>query len=351
MPELRSPFSFPVDRNLRFVGPFILFLTGIMFFRLKMYIDLPGNLLLNQVLIALTAGYTGWELARITAIYIQLKRPGLKRMSRRIFLLVLAWILLSHLGYGIRTIAHIIADKKGWSWPTLYDYSSTTGVVLFYNIVILGMYEGAYLWQQWKQAIVEKEQLIRSEWQAKYDLLKAQINPHFLFNSLNSLSSLIAENPLQAEKFTDEMSKVYRYLLRSNDYELVSLDAELQFLRSYCHLLTTRHGGGFRLNIDVDTAWSDYLLPSLTMQLLLENAVKHNALSKQHPLIVSIRKGPHHKLLVENNIQKKNITVLSNGVGLANINSKFRLLGLPGIAIHETSSRFVVAVPLIKTGK
>lgn len=347
MPALVSPFAPASDRLLRIVGPIILFLTGFMFFRLKMYMDLSPRLLVNQVCIALAAGFICWELNRYTALRIQKSRPGLCCFRQRVIILSISLLVLSHFGFAIRRAAHNIFDGDPWVWPALIDYSSTMGVVIFYTTVTLGLYEGAYLWQQWKQTFAEKEQLIQSEWQARYDLLKAQINPHFLFNSLNSLSSLISENPVLAERFTDEMSRVYRYLLRSNDQELVPLEDELEFIRSYAHLLKTRHGDGFRLNIDVDASMQDFLLPSLTLQLLVENAVKHNIVLKEKPLIVTIKTCERNSLVVQNNIQKKTITVKSNGIGLANINAKFRLLSKEGISIDTVGDQFAVNVPLI----
>ena len=348
MPVLSSPFPANFDRRLRLVGPFLLFLTGLMFFRLKMYVDLPRELWLNQITIALTAGYIGWELSRFTALYIQLRLPGLQLMSRRLIYLAIAVLVIAHFGYALRFSIHIIADKKEWKWPALVDYSDTTGVLIFYTVVTLVIYEGAYIWQQWKKTFTEKEKLFQSEWQAKYDLLQSQINPHFLFNSLNSLSSLISENPAQAEKFADEMSGVYRYLLKNNDQELVTLSKELQFIRSYGHLLSTRHGTGFRLCIEVDKIYYDYMLPSLTLQLLVENAVKHNTVSKELPLTVKIRSTEDEKLIVENNISKKTIVFPSTGVGLANINSRYRLLDQGGISISDEEGKFVVSIPLIR---
>lgn len=343
-----SPLSRIIDTRLRLFGPFVLAITGIMFFRLQMYLNLSGTALIRQIAIALAAGYFGWELTRITALYIQRRLPGLQRMMTRVIFLVLALVILSHIGYAFRRIAHIIVDNETWQWPSLLDYSATTGVVIFYATVTLGIYEGAYIWKQWKQTFAEKEKLIQSQWQVKYDLLKAQINPHFLFNSLNSLSSLIAEDARQAEKYADEMSRVYRYLLRNNDQELVSLGTELQFIRSYAHLLKTRHGDGFVMSMHIGDRYNQYLLPSLTLQLLVENAVKHNAVIKEHPLKVSIYTNDKEELIVENNKQKKAVTVQSNGVGLANINTRFKLLNQEGIFIEETGKVFRVIIPLIQ---
>lgn len=348
MSFVRSPFSVATDTRLRVIGPFVLFLTGFSFFRLKMYMDLPGHLLMKQVSIALSAGYIGWELTRLSALWIQKRLPGLQRISGRVIYLLIALALLAHFGYALRLVAHNILDPRPWTMPTLLDYSGTTGVVLFYTTVILCIYEGAYLLQQWKQTASEKEKLIRSEWQAKYDLLKAQINPHFLFNSLNSLSALIAEDPEKAELFTDEMSRVYRYLLKSSEGELVTMAGELQFIKSYAHLLKVRHGDGFQLEVNVDTSYNDYLLPALTLQLLVENTVKHNRVEKSDPLQVVIRTTANHEIVVENNIRKKKIAVPSSGMGLSNINAKYKLLNYSGLSIKDENGVFSVSVPLIK---
>lgn len=326
----------------------MLFLTGVGFFRLQMYVELEPHLLVNQVGIALFCGYMGWEMSRLSALLIQRRLPGLERIRLRIFLLLASLIIISNIGFLLRWQLHNWIDGRPMQWPELMDYSAVTGVVIFYTTVTLGVYEGAYLWKQWKKVFTEKERLIQQEWQAKYDLLKSQINPHFLFNSLNSLSSLISENPQKAEEFTDEMSKVYRYLLRSNDQELVTLSSEIQFIRSYSHLLKTRHGEGFRLNLEIHAAALGYQLPSLTLQLLVENAVKHNVVDKEHPLTVTIKTTTINRLIVENNKQKKSITIPSTGVGLANIKAKFQLLDEQGISIEETESCFRVIIPLIK---
>lgn len=347
MPALRSPFPASADMRLRIFGPIVLFLTGIMFFRLKMYLDLSGRMLINQICIALVIGYIGWAMTRATALWIQKKLPGLPRTRKRLYVLIIALVILSHIGYAMRVVAHIVIDRIPWQWPNLLDYSDTMGVVIFYTTVILSIYEGGYIWKQWKRSIADKEKLIRSQWQSKYDLLKTQINPHFLFNSLNSLSSLIIENPQQAEKFTDEMSNVYRYLLRNNDTDLTTLGAELKFIRSYSNLLTTRYGEGFKLHIDVPDSNHGYLLPSLTLQLLVENAVKHNTVQKKQPLEVTISMTADEQLSVVNNIQKKNTAVISNGVGLTNISNKFKLLNQKGISIIESNDSFRVLVPLI----
>lgn len=179
--------------------------------------------------------------------------------------------------------------------------------------------------------------------------LQTQISPHFLFNSLNSLSSLIADEPERAEEFVDEMSSVYRYLLQASDRELTTLEGEMGFIRSYYHLLKTRYGQGIHLEVAIDDAYQTYLLPPLTLQLLLENAVKHNVVSADQPLTIRIATDETGSLLVENNLQRKiGVRDLSTQKGLLNITTKYTLLNQPNIDIHDTDEQFKVVVRLIK---
>ena len=178
--------------------------------------------------------------------------------------------------------------------------------------------------------------------------LQAQISPHFLFNSLNSLSALIADDPCKAERFVDELSSVYRYVLQANDRELTSLDMEMKFITSYYHLLETRYGQGIYLKVSIDDTYQDYLLPPLTIQLLIENAVKHNIVSPNNPLTIQIFTNNDGVLVVRNNLQRKGTNRLtSTKKGLQNINMKYRLLNQSPIGINESENAFDVIITLI----
>ncbi|WP_338870529.1 histidine kinase [Spirosoma sp. SC4-14] len=178
--------------------------------------------------------------------------------------------------------------------------------------------------------------------------LQAQVNPHFLFNSLNSLSALIEDAPKQASIFLDELSSVYRYLLRANEQALVSLADELAFIRSYCHLLQTRHGAALHIVCQIAPSLLNRQLPPLSLQLLVENAVKHNIILTDRPLTIAIATDSHDRLQVRNNVQRKTVRVASAGVGLANIWSKYQMLNQPIPSISEVDGFFIVTLPLIQ---
>lgn len=243
-----------------------------------------------------------------------------------------------------------------YSWVPLFGYKfskSDFGWAIFAgticDIIGIAMTEGIYSYHKWRETILEAEQLSKEKLQTQLNGLLQQINPHFLFNSLNALSALINENPKDAQKYLSDLSKVYRYLLRTNENELTTLSNELNFIDSYFHLLQTRFGKGVTLIKKIQPETNSLLLPPLTLQLLIENAVKHNTVGKNNPLLIEIISDEEF-LTVKNNLQRKSIKVESSKVGLSNIAEKYRLINKSTIEIKEEDNFFTVKVPLIKAG-
>jgi sensor histidine kinase YesM len=234
-------------------------------------------------------------------------------------------------------------QEGGWKWGLLVGFVA--------DVIGIAFNEGIYTFSKWKDNIQEAEQLKKANLQTQFDGLKNQVSPHFLFNSINTLSSLIHEDKERAEKFIDEMSNVYRYLLRNNEEELVPLYTELKFIHSYYHLLKTRYGNGIEMKVSIDSKTENCFLPPLTLQLLVENAVKHNNVLKEKPLLIEIVSNTNGWLSVKNNLQKKTTTVDSSKIGLNNIKEKYLLLNQPDILIKETTTEFLVMLPLIENSK
>ena len=228
----------------------------------------------------------------------------------------------------------------------LWGYSFFNAFFVFF--FLLAGFETLYHYAKLRYTEKEKEQLEKDKLRAELNQLKGIVNPHFLFNNLNSLSSLIGENPVKAEAFLDELTKVFRYLLRNNQAELATLGQELQFIQSYYHLLQTRYGSGININIRLDGKYGEWLLPPLTLQLLIENAVKHNSLHKEHPLEIELSSTPGNWLMVRNTIFKREGVVESMGFGLQNINARYKMLHLPEIIIEKDQHFFTVIIPLIE---
>jgi LytS/YehU family sensor histidine kinase len=214
-------------------------------------------------------------------------------------------------------------------------------------VIIISVYEGIRTFERWEQKLRETEQLKKANLQSQFEGLKSQINPHFLFNSLNTLSSLIEVDAKQAELFLEEMASVYRYLLRANEIKLATLASEIDFLNSYFHLLSTRYGANIHLNQNIDTAYNTYLLPPLTLQLLIENAVKHNVILPEQQLYIHIETRGDNYLVVRNNLHRKNTRALSNHVGLSTIATQYRLLGGGEMQVDDDNAHFTVTLPLL----
>jgi PAS domain S-box-containing protein len=183
--------------------------------------------------------------------------------------------------------------------------------------------------------------------QSQFDVLKQQVNPHFLFNSLNVLTSLIKLEPDLAEKFSEQLSKVYRYVLENKDNELVDLNTELNFLDAYIFLLNIRFVDKLRVNINIpEDRRSDQIIP-LAMQLLIENAIKHNIMSKSEPLTIDVFIDADNFLNIVNNLQERPSQLVSTGVGLKNIQNRYLLLNNTEPIFEKTKTHFIAKVPLV----
>jgi len=181
---------------------------------------------------------------------------------------------------------------------------------------------------------------------ASFETLKNQLDPHFLFNSLNVLSSLIEENPKKAQEFTVALSKIYRYVLDQKDKNLISVEEELNFAKLYVSLLKMRFEDAIIINFQTDSDINDFKIVPLSLQLLLENAIKHNIISDQKPLQIDIFKEDNY-LVVQNSFQKKQTFEKSTGIGLQNIIQRYNLVSNLEINIQQTEKHYIVKIPLI----
>jgi two-component system LytT family sensor kinase len=305
---------------------------------------LTREVLIKSYPVVFVYGFVSWYFHIYVMRRLREKMPSFSQTYRRLLL-----ILLCHTGLTAVTLYLIF-----WSYDSFHfmgyvmDYDKAKWCVVIAILLTLTAstsWEGSYIYQQWKDSMHENELLQKLNLESEFDSLKNQVNPHFLFNSLNSLSSLIHENPRDAEIFLDKLSKVYRYILNNNRQNMIDLSTELRFLESYHHLLKTRYNNGLNLEIDIDES-KNYFLPPLTLQLLLENAVKHNVILKEKPLNVKVCHDGPHRIMVINNLQKKTGKLQYTKIGLADIAAKFKLMNLPEIIISETAGEFTVSIPL-----
>lgn len=222
----------------------------------------------------------------------------------------------------------------------------------FVNIFLSFLFEGISRFEEWKANLRRKERLQQEFQQSQLQGLKSQVNPHFLFNSLNSLSSLIEEDTAAAERFLDELSKVYRYMLRTEADQLAPLSTEVQFLRSYFYLLQVRFGESLQTHIQIAPEYLERTLPALTLQVIVENAIRENSMTRQRPLTIEIRSEADGTLQVRHSINPK---IMSDRTDreerLDELIRKYRLLHQPLITVQEESGRRTIVIPFIDTNE
>ena len=218
-------------------------------------------------------------------------------------------------------------------------------ISVFITLVISLFMHGREFLLSWRKAAIQAEQYQKESIMAKYESLKNQVSPHFLFNSLNALSNLVYEDEDKAARFIHELSEVYRYVNETKDRETVPLSEEIGFLKSYLYLQQIRFGEKLRLNLLLDGSKGQ--VPPLALQMLIENAIKHNIISEDDPLTITLRREGNF-IVVENNLQKKtSLGEDSGGLGLENIRRRYEMLGNESMIVEEGENVFRVAVPLL----
>ncbi|WP_185152592.1 sensor histidine kinase [Fulvivirga aurantia] len=199
---------------------------------------------------------------------------------------------------------------------------------------------------QYKKAQLESEQLKKMHAEAKFQALRNQINPHFLFNSFNVLATLVHKDPNTSSKFIEQLSDVYRYLLYNQENQLVTIKEEIEFLKSYIYLLKIRFGENLKVILDLnDTLDDKYIVPA-SLQMLIENAIKHNVVSKKDPLCIKIYNNDNY-LVVENSKNLKKVKEPSSRLGLKNIKDRYKFLSEHHALIIKSNGSFKVKIPIL----
>ncbi|MCK7589865.1 2TM domain-containing protein [Subsaxibacter sp. CAU 1640] len=266
---------------------------------------------------------------------------------KRIIIGIVGSVIVTMIGLFIMNAFQYIA-YRGISWTDFIEGQrwSQYRFGLWITLTIVIIFHIVYFYNRYQQTKVKEQKVIAGSANARFDALKNQLDPHFLFNSLNVLTSLIDENPENAQKFTTSLSKVYRYVLEQKNKDLVSVDEELDFARTYMLLLKMRFEDSIIFEIPEKANNPESKVVPLSLQLLLENAVKHNMVTTSKPLHVKIYES-NGMLVVENNLQPKQIVKKSSGVGLANIQQRYELLTNKKVNINQQANSFAVAIPML----
>ena len=253
-------------------------------------------------------------------------------------------LLVSILNHGLYSVSSIFdtrppgrGRRNEFEFMNFYVSALVVGCVLVIRLVFQ------------KQGIkLEYEELKREALRRQYESLKNQLSPHFLFNSLTALKVLIQDDSDKAQSYVNSLSKALRYTLQSNEKQLVTLNEEMEFMHSYIYLIRMRYDTNLIVNYEINESFLLFMLPPLTIQTLVENAIKHNEISKRKPLKIDIVTTVNESLLVRNNIQKKYTEESGTGLGLTNLSKQFEILVGKDIIITKNDESFTVEIPLIK---
>lgn len=279
--------------------------------------------------------------------FIAKKFSWSEQPQKRLLVGSIGSVLILFLVYVIARLI-LFLGYFGWSIDKFVQNEEATpySVFILISVVASLFFHAVYFYKALQENKVKEQKIIAGTASAKFDALKNQLDPHFLFNSLNVLTSLIEEDPYQAQKFTTSLSKVYRYVLEQKNKDLVSVDEELKFAKTYVRLLKMRFEDSIVLEIPDASSDPDAKIVPLSLQLLLENAVKHNIVTADKPLHIKVTEEDG-KLVVSNNIQEKQVVKKSSGVGLQNIKQRYAILTDKRVVIQKSKSEFSVELPIL----
>jgi two-component system, LytTR family, sensor kinase len=228
-------------------------------------------------------------------------------------------------------------------------------VIVIVSLLVSAVHTGYYLLNRWKDSISEAKdlqlkamELKEIAMQSELQSLKMQLDPHFMFNNFSTLSELINEDRETATRFLENLSRVYRYMIQNLKKDIISLNDEVAFVKAYCYLIHIRHADNVQVVFELNEESLDLYIPPISLQLLVENAIKHNIATKEQPLIIRITSNDRQKIKVCNNLQRISSAFPATGIGLKNIIDRYRILTEEQLPeIKETSARFCVTLPLL----
>jgi len=294
-------------------------------------------------------GFTAmfWLGVRYSMIWLRKQYNGLEHVMKRLIgialiILFVAPILGGILNHIIEYLAELVNYERAYQGAHQNKVLPTYFACFF----MVAVYEAIYFYYQLKESIVEREQAKQEQIRSELAGLRNQVNPHFLFNSMNTLMNIVIEDQQLAVNFLKKLSKVYRYVLENRAEQIIPLSKELDFIHSYVFLQKERFKGSLEVDIKIPEQHLIQRIIPLSLQILFENAIKHNVISRKKPLLIEVFIN-HGKLIVRNNLQRKEQVMDSTKVGLENIKTRYRFFTEENVDIVEDEQYFSVAIPLL----
>jgi two-component system, LytTR family, sensor kinase len=296
--------------------------------------------LLTSIFIAMVLSESSIWLSRKLDQSLPWREFAVKRLTTQ-FLLHLVFSVAFTMGFNVLFCIYTNSRADAFINAMIFIFGAMA------SMLITSSYAGIFFFQNWKHSLLQAEELKRASLQAELQALRNQLDPHFLFNSFNALTSLVEDNPKDAVKFIQELSQVYRYVLQAHDKTTATIHEELGFAKSYFYLLQARFGKNIQLDVNISPEFLRHRLPTMAMQMLIENAVKHNVVSGEYPLMISLVADDNH-IHVKNNFQPKLFGIEnSTQIGLRNISSRYSILTEKTVVIEKNAHDFMVSLPLL----
>lgn len=286
-----------------------------------------------------------WLINRLILIRLRMIYPSLTDSVKRISLLFIGTLItVITVDFTGISLISLLSDNVSYDF---LDRVRPLVVIVFLTAMTMAIYEAIYFFVLLKKSVREEEQSKQAIIQAELDTLRNQAQPHFFFNSLNTLRDIIDQSPKEdAKQFVDKLSDIYRFLLESGNTNLISLKAELKFSKAYIHVQSERFGENLKLNWNIPEEMEYKLIAPMSLQLLLENAIKHNVVSRAKPLEINVEIR-NDFIVVTNKIQKKSTQLPSTKMGLKNIEKRYTLISDKSVEIVNNGNQFSVALPLL----
>lgn len=338
-----------IERWAKFIGiPFFTIMASLFL------ADYPFHVTLNHSIYHVLFSFLGvlgiWFCVRFVSFFIRkicVRLGFIARLTIQLLITsiisVILTLLLHKLGMNKLPDLHAVCSDDRLGIKNLIV------TVILLTFLINTIYEGFYLFLKLSETALETERYKKESIEAQYQNLTSRLNPHFLFNSLNTLTTVVEEDPKKAVNYIRELSQVYRYVLNSHKSTWIDLPSELRFTQSYILLMKMRFEDNLQITMDICEKHINYCILPLTVQLLIENAVKHNEISESNPLTIHIFCN-EELLVVSNNKQKRNIMPSTTKVGLHNITERYRFLVNKEVVVEDLDDTFTVKIPLVKMG-
>jgi sensor histidine kinase YesM len=330
----------PNDRKLRLIG---IPLAGILIpamINFEGFLSLSPDYVVN-VLFSTLITLVLWEGNRAIIIYMFRKFPDHSQNTRRV---------LYESGLGLLYVLVISVFLNETICKPYFQYDAfliTFRISIVPTTIVFLIYEAVYFFESWKMNVRKSESLMREGVQSQLEVLKNQLDPHFLFNSMNTLAALIDDENTNAQDYLERLSDVYRYVLVSRSKDTVTVEEEIAFVDAYVYLNKIRFRDNLLVSKELSAETLQQHVTPLSLQMLVENAIKHNVTSRENPLTITIREDSDAYLVVENNILEKTTLEKSTRVGLQNIINRYSLLSERRVEIIRQKGLFTVRIPLL----